>query len=640
MKYYDIAVPIDKYSNFTYIAGDKMALRKGSVVHVSFQRRTIVGVVMGEAKPFKGAKEVKGKILDLPLNLLELGLWVSRYYLCPPGIVFSFMLPPFMKRVNMVGEYQIKMELLKLTPAQSKAYQRIKEAVTGKHFETFLLLGVTGSGKTEVYLRVMEDILREGKSLLYLVPEIAMIPQVLERVRNRFGMGETYHYKLGRGKRYSYWINALKGSLKIGIGSRMSIFSPFLNLGLIIVDEEHSDSYRQEEPKPRFSARDVAVMRGAMEGIPVILGSATPSIESLYNTKVGKYELLKLPERVGGWAMPEIEVVNPGRNIFSKEIETAIEETVKRKEMSRVILFLNRRGYAPYGKCYSCGYTIHCPNCDIALTLHKATDSLICHHCGYSMERLLECPKCGKRLVYLGWGTERIEEEIKARYRDFNVQRMDTDSISRRHDHERIYDELRSGEIEILLGTQMVTKGLDLPDVGLVGVVSADTAINFPDFRASERTFQLLSQVAGRAGRRGKGRVIIQSNNPDHYAIRFAKEHDYEGFYSQEIEFRRSAKYPPFVNLARILIQSKDEDKAIKASERIKRKLESSKRKATFNILGPVPCPIGRIGRNYRYHILLKSEEEYLLQRALKKLYSEKVSGVRISFEIDPANML
>jgi len=640
MRYYDIAVPIDKFSYFTYIARDWMALRKGSVVMVPFQRKMVVGIVMEEVGPYKDAKEVKDKILDLPPNLYRLALWVSDYYLCPPGIVFSFILPSFMKKVNKVEEYHISGDSPELTTSQEKAYQRIMEALKGNSHETFLLFGVTGSGKTEVYFRAMEDVLKKGKSALYLVPEISVIPQVLERVRNRFGIGDSYHYKLSKGHRFSYWMNVIDGKLKIGVGSRMSIFSPFPDLGLIIVDEEHSESYKQEEPKPRFSGRDVAVMRGAIEGIPVILGSATPSLESFYNAKNGKYGFLELPKRVEGREMPEVQVVNPGRNIFSEEMDEAIKETLSKRDMPRVILFLNRRGYAPYGRCYSCGWSARCLNCDISLTYHKATNSLICHHCGYKMEKIMICPECGKELSYLGWGTQRIEEEIKAKYKDYNVQRMDTDSISGRHEHERIYNGLKRGEIQILLGTQMVTKGLDLPDIGLVGVISADTAINLPDFRASERTFQLLSQVAGRAGRGGRGRVIIQSNNPNYYAIRFAKEHDYEGFYEKESEFRRSAKYPPFVNLARILIQAKLEEDAIKTAEDIKGKLKELKEKGLFTVLGPVPCPIGWIGRNYRYHILLKSEKEYLLQKVLKKLYSFRISGVRVSFEIDPVNML
>ncbi|MCK4528727.1 primosomal protein N' [candidate division WOR-3 bacterium] len=640
MKYYGIALPIDIFSIFTYQAPDDMELKIGSVVRVPLQSREVVGVVIKEANPFKGAKAIKERILDIPQNLFKLAEWVSDYYLCPPGIVFSFLLSPYMKRVIRVQDYPIETESIELNNAQEDAYKRIREAVLKKRFETFLLFGVTGSGKTEIYLRIMEDILKEGKSILYLVPEISMVPQVLERVRKRFGIGEPYHSKLSKGKRYSYWMNALEGNLKIGVGSRMSIFSPFPDLGLIIIDEEHSESYKQEDPKPRFSARDVAVMRGAIEGIPVILGSATPSVESFYNAETGKYVFLELPERVKDWAMPEVEIVNPGNSIFSEEMDKAISETIKQKDMPRVILFLNRRGYAPYPRCFNCDWTARCPNCDITLTLHKTTDSLICHHCGYKTERLNICPNCGKEIAYMGWGTERIEEEIRIKFKGYKVQRMDTDAISRRHEHERIYDELKRGEIQILLGTQMVTKGLDLPDIGLVGVISADIALNLPDFRATERAFQLLSQVAGRAGRGGKGRVIIQSNNPNHYAIRLAKTHDYKAFYKEEIQFRKSADYPPFLRLARILILSKEEKKARETADKVTERLKKSKQRKSFKILGPVSCPIGKIDKNYRYHILLKSKKEYLLQRELKRFYSLKEPGVRISYEIDPVNML
>jgi primosomal protein N' (replication factor Y) len=640
MKYFSVAVPIDKFREFTYLAKEGMDLKEGSVVRVPFKSKTINGVIIGEAKPYKGAKEIKKKIIDLPVNLYKLALWVSDYYLCPPGIVFSFILPPFMKRIKKIREYIITREPPMLTRPQEKAYKRIMNSVDESQNETFLLFGVTGSGKTEVYLRIMDEVLLKGKSILYLVPEVSVIPQVLERVRERFGMGEAYHYKLSRGMRYSYWMNIYSGNIKIGVGSRMSIFSPFYNLGLIIVDEEHSESYKQEEPKPRFSARDVAVMRGKLEGIPVILGSATPSVESFYKAKKEEYVFLELPERAGGREMPEVKVIDPDRNILSSELDDAIKETISSEDMPRVILFLNRRGYTPFGRCFRCGWSARCPNCDISLNYHKATNSLICHHCGYKTEKIIKCPDCGKEVFYFGWGTQRIEEEIKTKFKNFSIQRMDTDSISRRHEHEKIYEGLKKGDIQILLGTQMVTKGLDFPDIGLVGVISADTAINLPDFRASERTFQLLSQVAGRAGRGGKGRVIIQSNNPNHYSIKFAKEHDYEGFYDKESEFRKSAKYPPFVNLARILIQSKKEENSIKIAEEIKNRILEFKEREMITILGPVQCPIGKIERNYRYHILLKSDFENLLQKLLRKLYTFRVTGVRISYEIDPVNML
>ncbi len=640
MKYFDVAVPIDKFSNFTYLAEEEMGVKSGSVVKVPFRRKVLTGVVIREGKPYKGAKKIQEKILDLPEDLFKLAIWVSSYYLCPQGLVFSFCFPPFMKRINKVQEYPKKKSSIKLNASQGKAYKQIIEAAKEERFKTFFLFGVTGSGKTEVYLRVMENILKKGRSVLYLTPEVSMIPQVLERVRDRFGSGEAYHYKLSKGMKYSYWINALNGDLKIGVGSRMSVFSPFRDLGLIIVDEEHSESYRQEEPKPRFSAREVAIMRGLIGKFPVILGSATPSVESFYNAKSGKYKLLELPERVKGWKLPEVEVINPEGKLFSKEMDLAIGETLKSKKMSRVILFLNRRGYAPYCKCYNCGWTAKCPNCDISLTLHKATDSLICHHCGYTKERLVNCPECGKKIVYLGWGTERIEEEIETKYKDYNIQRMDTDAISRRHDHEKIYNGLKKGRIQILLGTQMVTKGLDLPDIGLVGVLSADTALNLPDFRATERTFHLLSQVAGRAGRGGKGKVIIQSASPNHYAIRNAAEHNYRGFYNDEINFRKSAGYPPFLKLARILIKSRKKKKAERVGELLKEKLERFRNREKFIILGPVSCPIGKIEKRYRYHILLKAKSGYALQRILKKLYNIRVLEVEISFEINPVNML
>jgi primosomal protein N' (replication factor Y) len=640
MKYFNVAAPIDKFSFFTYKAKEELKLKEGSVVRIPFRNKNLVGVVVEKGKYFKGAKEIQKKILDLPEDLFKLCQWISRYYVCPLGMVFSFCLPPTTKKIKRLRVYPKKDSKIKLNPSQNQAYEQIKKAIEEERFETFLLFGVTGSGKTEIYLQLMERVLEKGKSVLYLTPEISIIPQVIERIRGRFGSGEPYHYKTSKGIRYSYWINALNGNLKIGLGSRMSVFSPFVNLGLIIVDEEHSDSYRQEDPKPRFSARDVAVMRGKIGNFPVILGSATPSIESFYNAETGKYKLLELPERVKGIDLPSVKIVNPKGELFSEDMENEITSTIKGENPSRVILFLNRRGYAPYGKCYNCGWVARCGNCDISLTFHKASNTLICHHCGGRQKKLENCPDCGKEIFYFGWGTEKIEEEIEKKYRGYKIKRMDTDTITGRHTHEEIYGKLKKGEIQILLGTQMITKGFDFPDIGFVGVISADTALDLPDFRATEKTFQLLSQVAGRAGRGVKGNVLIQSRNPKHYAIINASEHNYPDFYKEEIKFRKSANYPPFTKLARIVARSKEIQKAENAAIKLKEEIEKMREIKKAAILGPVVCPIGKIEKYFRFHILLKSKTDYFLQNILRQLYDKEIPGVKISLEIDPTNML
>jgi primosomal protein N' (replication factor Y) len=640
MKYFNVAAPIDKFSFFTYKAKEDLGLKEGSVVRIPFRNKNLVGVVVEKGKYFKGAKEIREKILDLPPDLFKLCQWISRYYVCPLGIVFSFCLPPITKKIKRLREYPKKESKIKLNPSQNRAYEKIKRAIDEERFETFLLFGVTGSGKTEIYLQLMERVLKKGKSILYLTPEISIIPQVIERIRDRFGRGESYHYKTSKGIRYSYWINALNGNLKIGVGSRMSVFSPFADLGLIIVDEEHSDSYRQEDPKPRFSARDVAVMRGKIGDFPVILGSATPSIESFYNAERGKYKLLELPERVKGIDLPRVKIVNPKGDLFSEDMENEITSTLKGENPSRVILFLNRRGYAPYGKCYNCGWVARCRDCDISLTFHKASNTLICHHCGGRQKKLEICPDCGKEIFYFGWGTEKIEEEIEKKYKEYKIKRMDTDTITGRHTHEEIYGKLKKGEIQILLGTQMITKGLDFPDIGFVGVISADTALDFPDFRATEKTFQLLSQVAGRAGRGVKGNVLIQSGNPKHYAIKSASEHNYPDFYKEEIKFRKSANYPPFTKLARIIVRSKEIQKAENAAIKLKEGIDGMKEIKKATILGPAVCPIGKIEKYFRFHILLKSKTDYFLQNILRQIYNKEIPGVKISLEIDPVNML
>ncbi len=640
MKHFNVAVPIDKFRLFTYRGKEDLELKKGSVVLIPFRNKILEGVVIEEGKCFKGAKEIQEKILDLPEDLFELCQWISRYYVCPIGLVFSFCLPPIMKKIKVFKEYPKKESTIKLNSFQNKAYKRIMEVLKEERFETFLLFGVTGSGKTEIYLRLMEHVINKGKSVLYLTPEISMIPQVIERIRDRFGSGESYNYKSSRGMRYSYWLNALNGNLKIGVGSRMSVFSPFENLGLIIVDEEHSDSYRQDDLKPRFSGRDVAVMRGKIGNFPVILGSATPSIESFYNAERGKYKLLELPERVKGIELPSVKIVNPKGELFSEDMENQITNTLKGENPSRVILFLNRRGYAPYGKCYNCGWVARCRDCDISLTLHKASNTLICHHCGGRQKKLEICPDCGKEIFYFGWGTEKIEEEIENKYKGYKIKRMDTDTITGRHTHEEIYGKLKKGEIQILLGTQMVTKGFDFPDIGFVGVISADTALDLPNFRATEKTFQLLSQVAGRAGRGVKGNVLIQSRNPKHYAIKSASEHNYPNFYKEEIKFRKSANYPPFTKLARIVVRSKEIKKAENAAIKLKEEIDGMKEIKKTTILGPAVCPIGKIEKHFRFHMLLKSKTGTPLQDTLRKIYNKKIPGVKISLEIDPLNML
>ena len=640
MKYYQVSVPIDKFCFFTYKGQEDLNLKEGSVVRVPFRNKIIEGVVIKEDKYFKGAKEIHERFFDLPKDLFKMCEWISKYYVCPLGIVFSFCLPPIMKKAKTFREYPKKKSLIKLNEFQKNAYKIIKETINKEKFGAFLLFGVTGSGKTEIYLRLMEDIINKGKSVLYLTPEISMIPQIIERIRDRFGVGELYHYKLSKGMRYSYWINALEGNLKIGVGSRMSIFSPFKNLGLIIVDEEHSDSYRQDEIKPRFSGRDVAVMRGKIGNFPVILGSATPSIESFYNAEKEKYKILVLPERVKGLDLPKVQVINSRGELFSEEMEKRIKNTLEGEKPSRVILFLNRRGYAPCLRCYNCGWTARCEDCDISLTFHKKANILICHHCGNKQTKFEYCPNCGKEIYYLGWGTEKIEEEIEKKYKDFIVKRMDTDSTSRRHSHEEIYKKLKKGEIQILLGTQMVTKGLDLPDIGFVGVISADTSLNFPDFRAAEKTFQLLSQVAGRAGRGKEGKVLIQSSNPKHYAIKSASEHKYMDFYKEEIKFRKEANYPPFTRLARIVIKAKDFKKAEQTAVKIRNLITKMNKEKEVTILGPVICPIGKIEKYHRFHILLKSKKVHILNNLLRKLYEKKFNNTKISMEIDPINML
>ena len=634
MRFVKVAVPIKYYDTFTYRVPENMEIKKGSVVRVSFRNLHPIGVVVGEAEEFRNAKTIAEKILDLPEQLFKLGEWLSSYYLSPPGEVFSAILPPLLKRVEEPFHSKSTKFKISLNKEQKNAVELISPYIENKSHRVFLLFGVTGSGKTEIYLRLMKHAISMGKSVLYLLPEIGMVPQSLERVRERLGVGDEYHSKVTPGGRYSVWMNSLEGRVRVAVGARMGVFLPMKNLGFIVIDEEHDSSYRQTEKEPRYSARDTAVMRAMMENIPIILGSATPSIESFYNGKIGKYEIIRLKNRVADMKLPSVNVVGlKGKKILSDELKERIEKVSKK---GKVIIYLNRRGYSPFIFCENCHYIAKCPYCDIPLTYHRKEGVFLCHHCGYRVKSFNKCPKCGGSLTLSSIGTERVEEELRETYGSA-ITRMDRDALKKRQEHEKVYLGLRDGEIRVLVGTQMVTKGFDFPDVKLVVVLKADNILNFPDFRASERTFQTLSQVAGRAGRGEKGEALIQTNLPEHYAIKFASRHDYEGFFDKEIEFRKRAGYPPFYRLGRIVLSSSEIRMVQKKAEQIEKELRKYR---DIQVLGPSICPIKRVRGRYRYHILLKSKKIGSIQRALLPILKTKGDKVRTSIEIDPLDMM
>jgi len=526
----------------------------------------------------------------------------------------------------------------------------ILKGIRSKRFSPFLIYGVTGSGKTEIYLRAIEEVLIQGQEAIVLVPEISLTPQLLSRFIDRFGENlALLHSGLGRGERYDQWRRIWKGEVKIAIGARSAIFAPFKNVGIIIVDEEHDPSYKQEE-KLKYHARDVAVVRAKQAEATLLLGSATPSLESFYNAEKGKFHLLNLPERIEGRPLPRVEVVDVKKEggLLSEKLRAALQKNIEDKKQS--LLFLNRRGFANFILCPDCGLTFKCPNCSVTLTYHLRDRSLRCHYCDYRIQAPGDCPKCqGHRLQGMGIGTERLEQEIKSLFPGAHVERMDRDTTSRRRSHLQILKRLESGSIDILVGTQMIVKGHDFPNVTFVGVVSADTSLHFPDFRSSERTFQLLTQVAGRAGR-GEffGEVVIQTFNPDHYSILRAKDHDYIGFYQEEIQFRKALEYPPFSRFINFRLVGNSEKRTKGMAEEIGRIGQSLLKKGYgkgIEILGPSMAPFAKMRGKFRWQMLAKGKSPQLLHQFAKEIASRmeaplKGKGVNLDIDVDPISIL
>lgn len=504
----------------------------------------------------------------------------------------------------------------RLTSYQKNAIEKIIEKIKKNTPTTFLLQGVTGSGKTEVYMRVISYLLSIGKTALVLVPEIALTPQMIARFKNRLGdVVGVFHSKMSKGERYDQWMDIAKGGCLVVIGTRSAVFSPLKNLGVIIIDEEHENTYK-ETTSPQYNAREVAQKLAELQNAVVILGSATPCIETRYKAEIKEYEFLSLPERVTKAGLPEIEMVDmrkepvvPGTLGMSEKLINEIRKTLKNRE--GVILFINRRGYATYLLCISCGYVFKCPNCNLSLKYHSVNLSLICHHCNYTIKVPDTCPDCkGATLRPMGMGTQRVEEQLNRLFSDVDVYRMDTDTTGKKVSHQTILSKFSQSSGSILLGTQMIAKGLDIKSVTLVGVVNADTALNLPEFRSSERTFQLITQVSGRSGRGEKiGRVIIQTHFPEHYALDCATKGDYVAFYKKEIQYRKELAYSPFSHLINIVISGKFENDVINLSNKILSYLKSKNIDNNSIVLGPAPAPLSRIRGEYRWHIFLKSKK-------------------------------
>lgn len=516
----------------------------------------------------------------------------------------------------------------------------VDEVLVNTGYFPYLLFGVTGSGKTEVYMELIEDALNKGKTSIVLVPEISLTPQMVLRFQKRFGDNiAAIHSALSDGEKYDEWRRIVKGEAKIVIGARSAIFAPLNNIGMIIIDEEHSDSYKQDDSNPRYNAKDIALLRGKYHNCPVIMGSATPSLEVFARAKKGVFKLLELPNRINGKSLPHINIVDMNEMIsktkghFSPVLLEAISARLLKNE--QIILLLNRRGYSSFVTCKNCGYTFKCPNCDITLTYHKSSRTLRCHYCGYGTKVYDTCPECHEKSINdLGVGTEKVEEELNKLFPESRILRMDFDTTSRKGMHEKMIKAFKNHEYDILLGTQIVSKGLDFDNVTLVGVINADTSLNIPDFRSSETTFSLLAQVAGRAGRSDKeGEVIIQTFNPEHYAIQYTKKHDYLGFYNREMSIRRELKYPPYYYICYVKISGKDNkyiyEESLKITKLFHNKLIS------MIILGPSPCTIFKLNNIYRYGIILKYKKDEDLREVLNKVIEHYKDNRNIKIDVN-----
>ncbi len=623
-----------------------------------------------------------------PLEILQL----ARLAKCTTGVISGLvkkgLLKKFSERVDTEasGARQGTVDdetgdsrpplAIELNADQNRVWGQIRAALTGKaEYKPFLLHGVTGSGKTEVYLRAIEETVQQGKEAIVLVPEISLTPQTIARFKGRCGNVAVLHSHLTDAERGGYWRRVASGHIQVVVGARSAVFAPTRKLGLIVIDEEHENSFKQEST-PRYHARDVAVMRARYEGIPILMGSATPSLESWANTARGNYTLLSMPNRVENRPMPAVKLIDlrhepksTGKHFaIGPTLETAMRKTLKDK--GQIILLLNRRGFSTHVHCQACGHVAQCTNCDLAMTFHRTKAALVCHYCGFETAPFQKCPACSQPAMrYQGLGTEKLHAEIEEKFPGYVCTRMDSDTMAKPGSHQRVLDAFRDGLVHILVGTQMIAKGLDFPNVTLVGVVNADVGLHLPDFRSAERTFQLLAQVAGRAGRGDKGgQVLVQTLTPEHPCITLASNHDFVTFAGQELAHRKQHQYPPFHRLARLIVRSEKEEAANQFAETLagafteatKRAAASGEReppviaqqdtgglrpplaKATVRVLGPAECPVFRLNNFYRFHFQVQSADSAVLHEVLRTVLAvaRPPHGVEFQVDIDPFNML
>lgn len=668
--YWSIAVDAPLHEPLTYLAPKEFAdqLKRGLLVNVPLgKKRKVKGLLLAPTKTIpdveiKPIQDIDLEYQALPESFLKWIEWLSQYYLHPIGSVMVSAYPPLLRTEKKRKSSRPPVVPLipnqsppEMTPEQKQVFESIRRS---SGFSTHLLFGVTGSGKTEVYLRLLQETLAEGKQGLVIVPEISLTPQLVHRFAERFGdQIAVLHSQLTDRERTNQWWEMVEGRKKILIGARSALFCPLNNLGLIIVDEEHEPSFKQEE-KLKYHGRDAAIMLGKFADCAVILGSATPSLESWKNAQEGKYKLQKMVSRVQERALPTVEVLDLKTHAKSPALPywmtstlyQAMQETLAKKE--QVALFLNRRGMAQVVLCPSCGYSHECPNCDITLTLH-GKHHLVCHYCDYHESFKLDCPSCKEgEMTPLGLGTELVETEIQKLFPESKVARADRDEIQTRQDLEELVREMESGETDILIGTQMIAKGLDFPKLNLVGLLLADVGFNLPDFRATERSFQLITQVSGRAGRHIKsgespGRVIVQTFNPEHPSLLFAQKHDFESFAAQELLHRNPLNYPPYGKLTSFRIQGTQLRRVQEAARLLSKRAQQLKAKTPtyepIEVLGPAEAPISKLKGQFRYYLLLKGLDHRTLNFFCHQVCGDLKwlpPGTRVSVDVDPLHLL
>ena len=663
MKVAEVVLPVPLNKSFYYSIPEELNNKqlKYKRVTVPFGKRTLDGYVISVTENYELTKDLKLKdvisVIDdikiLTDEVVKLAKWLSETYLCSVGEAMATIVPISLKvpkKATKNKKIKIKTDKpsFDMTKYQKKAIEQIENALKNNINENFLIHGVTGSGKTEVYLRSIQTAIDNNKSAIFLLPEISLTPQFISILNKRFGnIVALWHSGVTTIQKYKIFNSIQQGETKIVVGARSAIFLPFTNLGLIIIDEEHENTYKQNN-KPSYDTKEIALWRAKYNSAVTVFGSVTPSIETYYGATEKKYKLLEMPYRIDEKEMPQIKMISLKNvktmvSVFSKPMLQAIKRALARRE--QIIIFLNRRGFSPSIICKKCSTVIQCPHCSVAMVYHKYPERLECHYCGKQLKFPLKCPNCANQeYKVIGVATQRVEEDLKNLFPHTKIFRLDRDTATSKQVYTEVYEGIKNEDYSILLGTQMVTKGFDFPRVSLVCVVDADTSLYLPDFRSSERTFQLITQVAGRCGRAEiKGKVLVQTKHPENYALEFAKQYNYKDFYKQEIEFRKDLSYPPFCNIAKITVRNKDNKKSLEFTETVYKFIEEQINKLNYPValLGPAQSYISKLNGTYRWQIILKGDRKHL-----KEILEQTSSSLRlpsetfINIELDPSDLL